>query len=78
MYIIIVRVHHGSVKGTVGNMIAKRFRASTCFQQGTYLEEYIKEGNSLGEELKGYVNNGLLVPDELTIKIIYDRLQKTT
>lgn len=43
---------------------------------GDIFREYIKEGNSLGEELKGYVNNGLLVPDELTIKIIYDRLQK--
>jgi len=43
---------------------------------GDIFREYIKEGGSLGEELKGYVNNGLLVPDELTIKIIYDRLQK--
>lgn len=43
---------------------------------GDIFREYIKEGNSLGNELKDYVNNGLLVPDELTIKIIYDRLQK--
>ena len=43
---------------------------------GDIFREYIKEGNSLGLELKDYVNNGLLVPDELTIKIIYDRLQK--
>lgn len=43
---------------------------------GDIFREYIKEGNSLGKELKDYVNNGLLVPDELTIKIIYDRLQK--
>lgn len=43
---------------------------------GDIFREYIKEGNSLGNELKGYVEKGLLVPDELTIKIIYDRLQK--
>lgn len=43
---------------------------------GDIFREYIKEGNLLGTELKGYVNNGLLVPDELTIQIIYDRLQK--
>lgn len=43
---------------------------------GDIFREYIKEGNALGMQLKDYVNNGLLVPDELTIKIIYDRLQK--
>lgn len=43
---------------------------------GDIFREYIKEGNELGKELAKYVNNGLLVPDELTIKIIYDRLQK--
>lgn len=43
---------------------------------GDIFREYIKEGNELGKELAKYVNNGLLVPDELTIKIIYDRLHK--
>ena len=43
---------------------------------GDIFREYIKEGNELGTELAKYVNNGMLVPDELTIKIIYDRLQK--
>ncbi len=43
---------------------------------GDIFREYIKEGGELGTELAKYVNNGMLVPDELTIKIIYDRLQK--
>ena len=43
---------------------------------GDIFREYIKEGNELGTELAKYVNNCMLVPDELTIKIIYDRLQK--
>jgi len=43
---------------------------------GDIFREYIKKGDSLGTELKSYMNSGQLVPDELTIKIIYDRLQK--
>lgn len=56
-------------------MIAKKLNL-VHISTGDIFREYIKEGNSLGTELENYVNSGKLVPDELTIKIIYDRLQK--
>ena len=37
---------------------------------GDIFREYIKEGGELGTELAKYVNNGMLVPDELTIKMV--------
>lgn len=36
----------------------------------------IKEGTALGIEAKEYINKGRLVPDNLTIALIEDRLKK--
>ena len=53
----------GAGKGTQAKMIAD-FRAN------------IKEGTELGKEVKSYMDQGLLVPDELTVKILLDRVGK--
>ena len=56
-------------------MISEKLKISHI-STGDIFREYIKKGDSLGTELKGYIDNGHLVPDELTIKIIYDRLHQ--
>lgn len=34
----------------------------------------IKNGTELGKEAKGYMDKGLLVPDELTVRLLLDRV----
>lgn len=43
---------------------------------GDIFRQYINENNELGRELESYMKNGLLVPDELVIDIVSDRLMK--
>jgi len=43
---------------------------------GDIFRQYINEGSDLGKELDSYIQKGLLVPDEVVVKIISDRLSK--
>ncbi len=43
---------------------------------GDIFRANIKEGTELGKEAKTYMDRGLLVPDELTVKILLDRVAK--
>ena len=43
---------------------------------GDILRKNIKEGTKLGEEAKSYIDAGKLVPDEVVINIVKDRLQQ--
>lgn len=43
---------------------------------GDIFRQYINENNELGRELESYMKKGLLVPDELVINLISDRLMK--
>ena len=65
----------GAGKGTVAKIIAKRLNLPHV-STGDMFREQIKNGTPLGEEANGYMSKGLLVPDELTIRIVKDRLSK--
>jgi len=43
---------------------------------GDIFRENIKEGTPLGKQVEAYLNEGKLVPDEITIKMIAERLEK--
>ena len=43
---------------------------------GDILRKNIKEGTELGIEAKSYIDAGQLVPDEVVINIVKDRLQQ--
>lgn len=62
-------------KGTIGAEIAKRF-SLTHISTGDMFRENIKNQTPLGIEAKKLIDKGNLVPDDLTIKMVEERLSK--
>lgn len=65
----------GAGKGTQAKMIADKYGVPHV-STGDIFRANIKEGTDLGKEAKTYMDKGLLVPDELTVKILLDRVAK--
>ena len=65
----------GAGKGTQAKMIAKEY-GIPHISTGDIFRANIKEGTALGKEAKTYMDAGQLVPDELTVKILLDRVAK--
>lgn len=65
----------GAGKGTQAQMIADKF-GIPHISTGDIFRENVKNGTELGMEAKKYMDQGLLVPDELTVKILLDRVAK--
>jgi len=63
----------GAGKGTQAKMIADKY-AIPHISTGDIFRANIKNGTALGTEAKKYMDQGLLVPDELTVKILLDRV----
>ncbi len=63
----------GAGKGTQAKMIADKYGIPHV-STGDIFRANIKEGTPLGKEAKGYMDKGQLVPDELTVKILLDRV----
>ena len=65
----------GAGKGTQAKMIADKYRIPHV-STGDIFRMNIKNGTELGMEAKKYMDQGLLVPDELTVRILLDRVAK--
>lgn len=65
----------GAGKGTQAKMIAEKYQVPHI-STGDIFRANIKNGTELGVEAKKYIDRGLLVPDELTVKILLDRVAK--
>lgn len=63
----------GTGKGTAAKILAKRLNLPHI-STGDMFREQIKNQTELGKEADSYISKGLLVPDELTIRIVKDRL----
>lgn len=63
----------GAGKGTQAKMIAEKYQIPHI-STGDIFRANIKNGTELGKEAKSYMDKGLLVPDELTVKILLDRV----
>ncbi|MBQ7066564.1 MAG: adenylate kinase [Lachnospiraceae bacterium] len=63
----------GAGKGTQAKMIADKYSVPHI-STGDIFRANIKNGTELGMEAKKYMDQGLLVPDELTVKILLDRV----
>lgn len=63
----------GAGKGTQAKMIAEKYDIPHV-STGDIFRTNIKNGTELGMEAKKYMDQGLLVPDELTVKILLDRV----
>lgn len=65
----------GAGKGTQAKMIAEKYGIPHV-STGDIFRANIKNGTELGMEAKKYMDQGQLVPDELTVKILLDRVSQ--
>ena len=65
----------GAGKGTQASAIVKKYNIPHI-STGDIFRANIKEGTALGVKAKEYMDKGLLVPDELVVSIVKDRLTK--
>lgn len=65
----------GSGKGTQAVKISEWY-GIPHISTGDIFRSNIKDGTELGKKAKEYIDKGLLVPDEVTIDIVSDRLMK--
>lgn len=72
MYIVMLGAP-GSGKGTVAKMLAKK-TGLPHISTGDMFREQIKKETELGKLANSYMSQGQLVPDEVTIGIVKDRL----
>jgi len=66
---------NGSGKGTQGAVVQKKYNI-THVESGVLFRENIKNGTELGIKAQDYIERGDLVPDEVTIPMILDRLKQ--
>ena len=65
----------GAGKGTQSEFISARCGIPTI-STGNIIREALKNGTELGLRAKSYIDSGKLVPDEVVIEIIKERLAK--
>ena len=63
----------GAGKGTQANRLVEQFDLP-YYATGDILRAAVKEGSDLGEQAKEYMDRGDLVPDEVIIEVIMDRV----
>ena len=73
--IIIMLGAPGTGKGTVAGKLQDKL-GFTQVSTGDIFRKNIKEGTELGKLADSYISKGNLVPDDVTIKIIEDRLNE--
>lgn len=75
MYIIMLGAQ-GTGKGTVAGLISKETNWPQI-STGDIFRKNISEKTDLGVEAEKYISNGNLVPDEITVPMIIDRLRES-
>ena len=65
----------GAGKGTQAEKIVEKYNIPHI-STGDMFRTAIKEGTELGMQAKSFMDNGALVPDEVTIGIVRERLAK--
>lgn len=63
----------GAGKGTQASAIVKKYNIPHI-STGDIFRENIKQGTELGKKAKEYMDKGLLVPDDLVVSIVKDRI----
>ena len=66
---------NGSGKGTQGAIVKEKLNIPHI-ETGVIFRDNISRGTDLGNEAKGYIDRGELVPDSITIPMILDRLKE--
>jgi len=65
----------GIGKGTYASMISRKY-GIPHISTGDIFREEIAKGTELGKKVKEYVEKGLLVPDEIVIEVVKQRLSQ--
>ena len=65
----------GAGKGTQAKRIAEKYQIPHI-STGDIFRSNIKEGTELGMKAKQFMDQGLLVPDEVTIGMLLDRIHQ--
>ena len=63
----------GAGKGTQAELLTKKL-SIPAISTGNMLREAMANGTSLGKQVKQYMDDGLLVPDELVLGIVAERV----
>ncbi len=63
----------GAGKGTQARMMTEKYEIPQI-STGDIFRENIRNQTELGKKAKSYIDQGLLVPDELTLDLVLDRL----
>jgi len=66
---------NGSGKGTQGAIVKEKLKIPHI-ETGVIFRDNISRGTNLGKEAKGYIDRGELVPDNITIPMILDRIKE--
>lgn len=66
---------NGSGKGTQGAIVQKKFNVPHI-ETGVIFRDNISKGTQLGTQAKAYIDRGDLVPDEITVPMILNRLKE--
>ena len=65
---------NGSGKGTFGKILCDHFGIPQI-ETGVIFRDNISRGTDLGKKAKGFIDQGALVPDDITIPMILNRLK---
>jgi len=65
----------GAGKGTQANYVKDKYQIPQI-STGDMLRSAIKDGTELGKKAKGYMDSGGLVPDEVIIGLVKERIKK--
>lgn len=63
----------GAGKGTQGDQISEKY-GIPHISTGSIIREAIAAGAALGQEANGYISRGELIPDELALQVVYERI----
>ncbi|MCD6492744.1 MAG: adenylate kinase [Archaeoglobaceae archaeon] len=66
----------GAGKGTQAKLIVEKYKIPQI-STGDMLREAVKQGTELGKKAKEYMDKGELVPDEIVIGIVKERLKQS-
>src|ERR1051326_8173042 len=66
----------GAGKGTQSALLAERLHVA-CISTGNILREEVRRKSALGAKAKRHMDKGELVPDDVIIGIVDDRLKQT-
>lgn len=67
---------NGSGKGTQGAIVQKKFNVPHI-ETGVIFRENISKGTDLGKKAKAFIDAGELVPDDITVPMILNRIQES-